>query len=161
MYKKGNFFLLILLLCTYFVNAQKAITSAGVNVVSMSGNMSFAVGQIDYTNTGNSVSTHILSKGVLQIYNKFPNVLITPVDNSNKIIVWPNPVINELFFKIEGKEGSELSYQVIDINGHLLEKGKLFAMKSFIEMQKYPSGIYIINIFYSNKKSVKFKIIKL
>jgi hypothetical protein len=28
-------------------------------------------------------------------------------------------------------------------------------------MQKYPSGIYIVNVIYSNKKSVKFKIIKL
>lgn len=161
MYKKGNFFLLTLLLCTYFVNAQKAITVAGANVVSMSGNMSFAVGQIDYTNTGNSVSTHILSKGVLQVYNKLPITFVFNIDNTNTIQAWPNPVSNNLFIKIDGKPVTDASYQVLDLNGQLVENNRIFSSNTIIEMQKYPSGIYIVNIIYSNKKSVKFKIIKL
>ena len=158
MYKKGNFFLLTLLLCTCFANAQKAITSAGVNTVSMSGNMSFVVGQVDYINTGNTAT---LSQGVLQVYNRLPITYVFNIDNTNTIQAWPNPVITNLNIKIDGKPFTDISYQVLDLNGQLIENNRIVSSNTIINMQKYPSGIYIVNVIYSNKKSVKFKIIKL
>jgi hypothetical protein len=158
MYKKGNFLLLTLLFCTYFVNAQKAITSGGVNIVSMSGNMSFVVGQIDYINTGNTAT---LSQGVLQVYNRLPITYVFNIDNTNTIQAWPNPVITNLIIKIDGKPVTDISYQILDLNGQLVENNRIVSASTTINMQKYPSGIYIVNVIYSNKKSVKFKIIKL
>jgi Secretion system C-terminal sorting domain len=158
MYKKGNFLLLTLLLCTYIANAQKAITSGGVNIVSMSGNMSFVVGQVDYINTGNTAT---LSQGVLQVYNRLPITYVFNIDNTNTIHAWPNPVITNLFIKIDGKPFTDISYQVLDLNGQLIENNRIVSSNTIINMQKYPSGIYIVNVIYSNKKSVKFKIIKL
>jgi len=158
MYKKGNFLLLTLIFCTYFVNAQKAITSGGVNIVSMSGNMSFVVGQVDYINTGNTAT---LSQGVLQVYNRLPITYVFNIDNTNTIQAWPNPVITNLNIKIDGKPFTDISYQVLDLNGQLIENIRIVSSNTIINMQKYPSGIYIVNVIYSNKKSVKFKIIKL
>jgi hypothetical protein len=158
MYKKGNFLLLTLLFCTYFVNAQKAITSGGVNIVSMSGNMSFVVGQVDYINTGNTAT---LSQGVLQVYNRLPITYVFNIDNTNTIQAWPNPVITNLIIKIDGKPVTDISYQILDLNGQLVENNRIVSASTTINMQKYPSGIYIVNVIYSNKKSVKFKIIKL
>ena len=147
-----------LLFCTYFVNAQKAITSGGVNIVSMSGNMSFVVGQIDYINTGNTAT---LSQGVLQVYNRLPITYVFNIDNTNTIQAWPNPVITNLIIKIDGKPVTDISYQILDLNGQLVENNRIVSASTTINMQKYPSGIYIVNVIYSNKKSVKFKIIKL
>jgi hypothetical protein len=158
MYKKGNFSLLTLLLCTCFVNGQNAVTVAGANTISMSGNMSFAVGQVDYINTGNSAT---LSQGVLQVYNRLPITYVFNIDNTNTIQAWPNPVSTNLFIKIDGKPVTDASYQILDINGKLFENNRIVSSNTIIDMQKYPSGIYIVNIIYSNKKSVKFKIIKL
>ena len=147
-----------LLFCTYFVNAQKAITSGGVNIVSMSGNMSFVVGQVDYINTGNTAT---LSQGVLQVYNRLPITYVFNIDNTNTIQAWPNPVITNLIIKIDGKPVTDISYQILDLNGQLVENNRIVSASTTINMQKYPSGIYIVNVIYSNKKSVKFKIIKL
>jgi hypothetical protein len=158
MYKKGNFLLLTLLFCTYLVNAQKAITRGGVNIVSMSGNMSFVVGQVDYINTGNTAT---MSQGVLQVYNRLPITYVFNIDNTNTIQAWPNPVITDLIIKIDGKPVTDISYQILDLNGQLVENNRIVSSNTIINMQKYPSGIYIINVIYSNKKSVKFKIIKL
>jgi hypothetical protein len=158
MYKKGNFLLLNLLFCTCFVNAQKAVTSGGANTVSMSGNMSFVVGQVDYINTGNNAT---LSQGVLQVYNRFPINYVFNVDNTSTIQAWPNPVRNNLFIQIDGKTINDISYQVFDLNGHLIERNSIYSMKAIINMKLYTSGIYIVSVFYSNKKSVNFKIIKL
>jgi hypothetical protein len=158
MYKKGNFLLLNLLFCTCFVNAQKAVTSGGANTVSMSGNMSFVVGQVDYINTGNNAT---LSQGVLQVYNRFPINYVFNVDNTNTIQIWPNPVSNNLFIQIDDKPVTDASYKVLDLNGQLVENNRIASSNTIIDMQKYPSGIYVVKIIYSNKKSVNFKIIKL
>ena len=147
-----------LLFCTYLVNAQKAITRGGVNIVSMSGNMSFVVGQVDYINTGNTAT---MSQGVLQVYNRLPITYVFNIDNTNTIQAWPNPVITDLIIKIDGKPVTDISYQILDLNGQLVENNRIVSSNTIINMQKYPSGIYIINVIYSNKKSVKFKIIKL
>jgi len=149
---------LTLLFCTYLVNAQKAITRGGVNIVSMSGNMSFVVGQVDYINTGNTAT---MSQGVLQVYNRLPITYVFNIDNTNTIQAWPNPVITDLIIKIDGKPVTDISYQILDLNGQLVENNRIVSSNTIINMQKYPSGIYIINVIYSNKKSVKFKIIKL
>jgi hypothetical protein len=158
MFEKGFFFLLILLICSYHTNAHNAIASAGSNIVSMSGNMSFTVGQVDYINTGNNAS---LSQGVLQVNNRLPITYVFNIDHSNTIQAWPNPVINNLFIKIDGTPVTDVSYQVLDLNGQLVEKNKIVASNTIISMQKYQSGVYIVNIIYSNKKSLHFKIIKI
>jgi hypothetical protein len=158
MYKKGNFFLLNLLLCTCLVNAQKAITSAGANTVSMSGNMSFIVGQVDYINIGHNAT---LSQGILQVDNRLSITHVFNIDNTNTIQAWPNPVNTNLFIKIDGKPLTDISYQVLDWNGQLFENNRIVSSNTIINMQKYSSGIYIVNVIYSNKKSIKFKIIKL
>ena len=85
MYKKGNFFLLNLLICTCLVKAQKAVTSGGANSVSISGNMSFVVGQVNYTNTGNDAT---FSKGILQLYYRPAITYVFSTDNTNNIQVW-------------------------------------------------------------------------
>lgn len=147
-----------LILCTQLVSAQKAISSAGANVASISGNMSFSVGQIDYTNTGNAAT---ISQGVLQVYNRLPITYVFNIDNSNTIQAWPNPVSTNLFIKIDGKPVADVSYQVLDLNGQLVENNRIVSSNTIINMLKYPAGIYVVNIFYSNKKTVGFKIIKL
>ncbi len=149
---------MILLLCTCFVNAQKVVTSGGANTVSMSGNMSFVVGQVDYINTGNTAT---LSQGVLQVFNRLPIIYVFNIDNLNSIHIWPNPVINNLFIKIKGENVSDITYHIVDVNGRLVEKNKIYSMNSIIDMQHYTAGVYIVNVLYSNMKSVKFKIIKL
>jgi hypothetical protein len=161
MYKKGSIFLLTLLSCTCFVNAQKAITTAGAKVESVAGNMSFVVGQIDYTTSHDALSSHTASKGVLQIYNRISTIYTFNLDNTHNIQAWPNPVSSNLFIKIDGKPITEAFYQVLDLNGQLIESNRIVSSNATIDMQKYRSGIYIVNIIYLNKKSVKFKIIKL
>ena len=93
MYKKGKLFLLNLLLCTRLVNTQKAVTSGGANSVSISGNISFVMRQVNYTYTGNNA---IFSKSVLQLYNRLAITYVFSIDNTNNIQVWPYRVVSNL-----------------------------------------------------------------
>lgn len=152
--RKRIFLLFGLTLCAFFGQAQQSTSGAGAVVHSNYGQMSFVVGQINYTSLVNSNS---LSGGVLQVYYRTPLVII----QESQVSVWPNPVIQYLYLNVESNPQNDISYQIFDLLGRSYENSKLVDLQATIDMQNYSAGIYFLKLILPNQTPISFKVIKL
>jgi hypothetical protein len=142
------------LLCAVFVQGQRSTSGAGTVAQGDNGQISFVVGQINYTSLVNSSS---LSGGVLQVYYRTPLVVI----EKSEVSVWPNPVLQYLYLQVEASPQTDISYQILDLFGRSYEKTKLINLQAAINMQNYAAGIYFLKLILPNQTPISFKVLKL
>lgn len=148
----------ILLLGIGSLHAQDATSASGGNATGVGGTYSYMVGQLVYTtNTGINGS---VAQGVLQPY-EISTVLGVDMDEINlELIVYPNPTTNYLTLKIDDSKYSTINFQLIDMQGKLLRKGKMIANSTTIKIEDLPQSTYFLNVTDNNKIVKTFKIIK-
>lgn len=137
--------------------AQQSVVSAGGNATGSGGTAAFTVAQTVYTT---NVGTGSLSQGVQQPYevttlgvDDFPEI-------SLKMRAYPNPAADVLTISVEDIETANMSFQMVDINGRILESRKIDGNQTNINMNDKITGIYLVNILDGNKQIKAFKIIK-
>jgi hypothetical protein len=87
-----------------------------------------------------------------------PTSLLPTVEDYG-ISLFPNPVKDELTLKIENfVQGT--TYRIFDINGRLIEAGRILAQQTQIDMQGFTSGNYILVVEQSGRQIQSFKIVK-
>lgn len=141
------------------LHAQEAITTSGGNGSGGGGSVSYTIGQIVYTtNTG---SNGTVAQGVQQ---PFEISVVTAVEEAKDIsldfVVYPNPATDFVILKTGSYEADNLSYQLFDIRGHLLENNKIQGIETNISMQNRLPSIYFLKVIDTNKVIKIFKIIK-
>jgi hypothetical protein len=140
-------------------NAQEAIMPSGGDASSSDGTVAYSIGQIVYiTNVGSSGS---LAQGVQQafeisVFEEFPGIKGIGL----MISIYPNPTTDFLNLKVERYENTNLSYQLFDMNGKIIETKKLKSEQTSINMRDLEPATYFLNIIQNNKKVKTFKIIK-
>ena len=85
----------------------------------------------------------------------------TPGENSsdnNNIIVYPNPAKNEVYIQFSFQPIPNLSYRIIDMSGRVTDKGTLNNYR--LDLKKFSSGIYIIQLYDKGKIISTKKIFK-
>lgn len=136
--------------------AQESVNGSGGEATGTGGTASYSVGQVVYTTaTGTNGS---VAKGVQQPYE----ITVTIGENETAIniqmSVYPNPTINFLTLKVEDTD--KLTYQLLDLQGKVIENKKVMANSTTIKMGKLPKATYFLKV-TSDKQTVKtFKIIK-
>jgi hypothetical protein len=164
---KKNIKLVFVLLLTISVNAiraQEAIPASGGNVSGSGGTVSYTVGQVVYTtNTGTNGS---VAQGVQQPYEIS---VVTGIENPIKIslscTVYPNPATTQLTLKVDNIKNENLSYQLFDVSGKLLENKKLEGNETTIFMGHRPTATYFLKVVQINQATIlqeirTFKIVK-
>jgi len=138
--KKKYLSSIVCVLCFFIGTAQEALVSSGQTYVKSQGEISFSVGQIAVSFLKQSNGS--LSEGVQQgdihienILNEIPNV---------DILLYPNPVANDLFISIE-ESSEEYYYYVYTSNGVLLEEN-VCSNTSRISFANYSGGLYFVKI---------------
>lgn len=138
--KKKYLSSIVCVLCFFIGTAQEALVSSGQTYVKSQGEISFSVGQIAVSFLKQSNGS--LSEGVQQgdihienILNVIPNV---------DILLYPNPVANDLFISIE-ESSEEYYYYVYTSNGVLLEEN-VCSNTSRISFANYSGGLYFVKI---------------
>lgn len=135
------------------------VPATGGDATGSGGTSSYSVGQVVYiTNTGSNGS---IAQGVQQPYE------ITVVTNLDEAAIiqlelsaYPNPAVDFLNLNIGEFEKNNLSYQLYNVAGKLLENKKIEQRLTKINMEKLPKAIYFVKV-TRNKTSIKtFKIIK-
>ncbi len=141
------------------LQAQEAnITSAG-NASGSEGTVSYSVGQVFYTT--NSGTNGSVSSGVQQPFEISVIIGVSEMVGINLICsAYPNPTTDFLTLKIENFDNSNLSFQLIDINGNLLENKKIIVSETSIIMSNLVPAIYFLNVIENGKVLKIFKIIK-
>ncbi len=78
-----------------------------------------------------------------------------------KMNMYPNPVVNTLHVEIitEMQNYEKISYQIIDVNGKVIESDFFVSAEADINFSRMDSGIYILRLM-SNNNHTEYKIIK-
>ncbi len=141
------------------VYAQKALPTTGGNASGSGGSVSYSVGQLVYqAHTGTSGS---VEEGIQQ---PFEILVVTGLEEAKGITLmvsaYPNPANDYLTLRMDEFEISNLSYQLYDMNGKLLQNSKITSSQSNIMMSNLIPAIYIVKVIQNNKEVKTFKIIK-
>jgi hypothetical protein len=150
-------FLLSFVLLT--AQAQEAVTAAGGDASGNGGTVAYSVGQVVYTtNTGANVS---VAQGVQQAFKILVLTGLEEVKGINLTVsAYPNPTTDYLNLKVENYDNRNMSYQLFDMFGKLVETKKLVGDLTRIGMSNLPPATYFVKVI-QNKNEVKtFKIIK-
>lgn len=160
--RKEKLMYIILTLFFLTVNvleAQQSVLSSGQNLSGSGGFVSYSVGQIAYQTINGSNASE--AQGVQQPY-EISVVLGTGSINlpDKNIIVFPNPVSNNVILKLTDFESNNIVFKLYDSSGKLLDTNKIIENETNIMMDNFPSTIYLLEILKNNVKLKTFKIIK-
>ena len=145
------------------LQAQEAIPASGGDASGNDGSVSYSVGQVVYiTNTGTNGS---VAEGVQQPYDIS---VVTEIEETKGINLtysaYPNPTTDYLTLKVENYNKENLSYQLYNMDGKLLEKKKISNAETSIIMSNFIPATYFLKIVQTRhtlSQQVKaFKIIK-
>ena len=152
----------ILLACVFSlstVTAQESFNTTGGNGLGSGGSASYSVGQVAYqTYTGTNGS---VTEGVQQ---PFEISIVTAVEETNginlSISAYPNPANDYLTLEVKDYDFSNLSYQLYDIHGKLLQNEKITGNQTSIFMSNHLSATYFMKILEGINEVKTFKVIK-
>jgi hypothetical protein len=141
------------------LQAQEAIFVNGGNASSSGGSVSYSVGQVAYiTNTG---ITGSVVQGVQQPYEISIVSRIEEATGINLVLsVYPNPATDFLTLMVENYNKENLSYQLCDINGKLIENKVIEGNGTSIVMSSLVPATYFLKVTQNNKEVKAFKIVK-
>ena len=154
--KKAMTIITFLLLGIGVTNAQETVTTTGGEASGTGGTASYSVGQVVYTSaTGTNGS---VAQGVQQPYEISTTVGIKETSINLELSVYPNPTTDYLTLKVADFE--TLNFQLIDIQGRIIENKKVTASNTTIKMEALPKAVYFLNVTKNNRIIKTFKIVK-
>lgn len=141
------------------LQAQEVIPASGGEASGNGGSASYSVGQVVYiTNTGTS---GLVAQGVQQPYEIS---VVTGIEEAKGInltvTAYPNPATDNLTLRIDEFDISNISYQLYDMNGKLLQNEKIAGNQTSITMRNLVPATYFVKVVQGNKEVKTFKIIK-
>jgi len=150
----------LLLIFLQFVGySQESTNTAGGNAAGSGGSASYSVGQVVYTtNTGANGS---VAQGVQQPYEISVITAIEEAKGINlSVSAYPNPTTDFLTLEVNDIELSNLSFQLYDLQGKLLQNQKITDKQTSIAMSHLLPATYFVKVFQANTEIKTFKIIK-
>lgn len=148
---KSKVFVFLILSLVHFcftrISAQEVLPSAGGYADGLDGNFSYSVGQV-FTKTYTDIDGSSISEGIQQVY-EVSTVSVYDAVSSHKIelTVFPNPVADWLIVDAELELNSVLLYQLIDIQGKIIEENKIKSNEMKINMKHKKPGTYFLRIY--------------
>jgi hypothetical protein len=157
-HKKTLMSVAFLLLGLGGLQAQESPTATGGDATGAGGTSSYTVGQVVYTtNTGSNGS---VAQGVQQPYEISVTTGVNETTINLEMSVFPNPTTNYLQLKVGSEKLENLNFQLIDLQGKVIENKKVTAITSTINMEELPKAIYFLNVTKNNQLIKTFKVIK-
>ena len=141
------------------LRAQSAQPTSGGDASGDGGTMSYTVGQLVYTS--NTASGGTILQGVQQSYEIW---IVTENAEGKQITLsvsaYPNPTTDYLIVHIDDTNIKELYYQLIDLNGKILENKMITDNEATIDMHTLARTIYFLKVTKEKTDLKTFKIIK-
>jgi len=90
----------------------------------------------------------------------YSNTIALRLDcNKNLVFVYPNPVSDVLNVNVTNSNENSTTANLFDSDGRLVFAKKLISGTNLIDMKKFPSGLYLLEL-NNNGEKQHFKIIK-
>ena len=153
------------LLCALFLSAitfmslqsQETVSASGGNAFGSDGSVSYTLGQVaDITINSDNGS-------VLQgVQLPFEILIITGIKEVSwmnlEYWIYPNPATDVVKLKIKDFNVENLCYQLYDLNGQLLQNGKIICNESIIPLGNLAPATYFLKVVHDESEvhPVKF-----
>lgn len=139
--------------------AQEAVIAAGGDASGSGGTVAYSLGQLVYTtHTGTNGS---VAQGVQQAFEISVVAGLKEVQAINLTVsAYPNPTTDFLNLKVENYNNQNLSYQLLDMSGKLLETKKNEVDLTRIGMSNLAHATYFVKVIQNNNEIKTFKVIK-
>jgi hypothetical protein len=158
-YKKLKLIILFLIGLAHIAQAQETIPATGGMAVGSGGSVSFSVGQVTWNTF--SGATRSVAQEVQQPYEISVVTGINTMDGVMlKCEVFPNPTEGVVKLVIESPDLKNFTYQLIDINGVLIQGKKVENRETSISMETLAPSTYFLNVSFNAQFVKAFKIIK-
>ncbi len=139
--------------------AQETIPVSGGDASGSGGYVSYTVGQAAYTT--NTSADGSVSQGVQLAFSISTLTQLKTNGSVNlQCATYPNPTTDYLILQVYNHELKNLSYQLYDTRGKLLETKTVESTDTSIKMSHLISGSYLLKILQNNIEIKSFKIIK-
>ncbi len=145
---------LLLLSGTLF--SQKSTVATGADAQGAGGSMSYSIGLTNYETIS---STGTITQGVQQPYEFFA-VGIEEWDSDVQISAYPNPLTTQLTVSFSNEVIEEMSFQLTDGAGRLIETGELESKETFIDVQALARSNYFLTIYKKDQSVRVYKLVK-
>jgi hypothetical protein len=143
---------------SFFGMAQQNTVASGSNALGIGGFVSYSIGQIDYETSINTDGT--ISQGVQQPYEIY-TLEVDDIFSNLEINLFPNPTIDYIHLAIGDLTLTKnLSYQLTDASGRLIQTAKITESNTQINAQKLAPASYFLNVFEADKPVKTFTLIK-
>jgi hypothetical protein len=140
------------------INAQEALLTSGQEASGSGGSSSSSMGQVLYmTNIGISGS---VAQGVQQAYEISTTIGIEETSIQLVCSAFPNPTVDNLLLTVLNNVNENLTYQLFDLNGKLIDANSIHEENIVINMDKLPPAGYFLKVKQENTEIKTFKIIK-
>lgn len=140
------------------LHAQENAVTTGGEATGAGGTASYSVGQVVYTTaTGTNGS---VAQGVQQPFEISVTTGVNETSINLEMSVYPNPTTNFLSLKVKSEKLESLTYQLIDLQGKVIENKKVNSTTSTIKMEELPKAVYFLNVVNNNQVVKTFKVIK-
>lgn len=141
------------------VYAQEALSASGGNASGSGGSVSYTIGQVTYTtNTGINGS---VAQGIQQPYEISVVTWLEEAGGINlSCSAYPNPANKYVFLKTENCDTENITFQLFDDNGKLLENKKAEGTATKIDMENLVIATYFLKVLKNNQVVKTFKIVK-
>jgi hypothetical protein len=151
--------LLLFVLGLTGLQAQESVNASGGNALGSGGSVSWSIGQVVFrTYTGSNGS---VVQGVQQPYEIWEVTGVEEAKDINlSISAYPNPATDILQLNVESDKYNNLSYQLYNMQGTLLQNEKINGTQTNISMCNLVSATYFVKVLKTNKEIKTFKIIK-
>jgi hypothetical protein len=150
--------ILFMLLAIMELHAQEAVPTAGGNATGSGGSLSYTVGQVVYTTYKGTDGS--VAQGVQQAFEISISVGIEVTEINLEILAYPNPTINSLTLNIGDFNNEKLTYQLLDLQGKLLDSREVMNTITKIGMQDFPASTYLLIVLENNSLIKTFRIVK-
>ncbi len=140
------------------LSAQQGATSSGGDVSGAGGNVSFSIGQTDYTAVSGSSGT--MNQGLQQPYEI---LVVTGIEQTKILLscsVYPNPTSDFLMLAIPDFGNKSWSYELFDIQDKLVLSKKVIEGETRISLSGLPNGNYLFRLIGDDQTVKSYKIIK-
>jgi len=150
--------IVLLLVTTDGVYSQITTVTTGGDAFGIGGTVSYSVGQVLCITTSGINGS--VAQGVQQAYEIYTSGGIENTNININLSIYPNPTKDFLNLKIENYNNQNLSYQLYNLQGQLIQGDHIINASTSIQMSDLAKSTYSIIITKDQKIIKTFNIIK-
>ncbi len=137
--------------------AQESVNASGKSISCDKGSVCYTVGQMVYQTQGDD---GFMAEGIQHPYEASTMAVNPDPEVDISATVYPTRTIDYVTLSIKEKEITDLSYQLYDVLGRLLQTKKITTPKMNIDMHYLAASTYLVKVIRKNKAVKTFKVIK-